>query len=159
MASVRDFPARGKVLSASGGVIVFNPQNTTYELHLAAAGGEYRGAVGRTVEGIIRAKARKIWTVPSGGNFIAPIFGPPKTIQGRAKLVEERLVVIQAGTHIAVEVPEEGFKIELPKGPIGGGALVNAIVFPGATFELLETEGVGVGPDDQGPGVAANTSL
>ena len=128
-------PARGKVTGSKDGVVVFAPGGTNYELHLVAP--NYSGPVGPLVEGIVRVKARKIWTVPSGGNFISPIFGPPRTIQGRVKSLSEREMVVHAGVPIVVELPavEQGF--DLASGPIAAGGMVNVVALPGAMFEPL----------------------
>src|SRR5919107_1705119 len=78
--------SRGKITQVRDPAVVFAPSGTNYELHLAAPG--YDGPVGMLTEGVIRVTARKVWTVPSGGNFVAPIFGPPRTIQGRVKALD-----------------------------------------------------------------------
>lgn len=128
--------ARGKVMGYRDGVVVFTPSNTTYELHLAAP--DYAGPLNTLVEGVIRAQARKAWTVPSGGNFIAPIFGPPRTIQGRVMAaVDDRTLVIRAGVPIVVELPENDRSIELTSGSITVSSLLNATVLPGARFEFV----------------------
>ena len=128
--------ARGKVTAVKDGLVKFVPYNTAYELHLAAPG--YAGPMNTLVDGIIRASARKAYTVPSGGNFISPIYGTPRTIQGRVRAVEGNTVVIQAGAPIHVELPAEATAVELRRGPITAGALVNVVALPGATFELAK---------------------
>jgi hypothetical protein len=135
MPSVTDFVARGKVTKVTGGTVVFAPTGTNYELHLVT-GKDFPGPIGVPVEGWIKVHARKMLTVPSGGNFIAPIFGPPKTIQGRVKFVDDKNLVIHAGTNIIIELPGENSAIDLNDGQIAVGRMVNAIVFAGATFEL-----------------------
>jgi hypothetical protein len=133
-ASADTFPARGKVLGASDGRVRFVPANTAYELHLAAP--SYAGPVNTLVSGVIRVTARKAYTVPSGGNFISPIFGPPKTLQGRVQAVRGNNIVLQAGVPVHVELPGEASAVELPNGPIQVGSLVNVVALPGASFEL-----------------------
>jgi len=128
-----EFAARGKVTEAKDGTVRFAPSGTNYELHLAAPG--YAGPVGALTEGTIRVSARKVWTVPSGGNFIAPIFGPPRTIQGRVRAVSEQSIVVHAGTNLVVELPQSDAAYDLVNGPIAVGAMVNVMVFPGARFE------------------------
>jgi hypothetical protein len=89
------------------------------------------------VEGVIRVKARKAYTVPSGGNFITPIFGPPRIIQGRVRGVDGNGIVLHAGVAIQVELPAEASAVELANGSIAvGGAMVNVVALPGATFQL-----------------------
>jgi hypothetical protein len=128
--------ARGKIISTAAGVARFAPSNTNYVLHLSAP--EVTGPLSTLVEGVIRATARKVYTVPSGGNFISPIFGPPKTIQGRVRALNGRSMVVQAGTPVHVELPAEASAVELANGPISVGSLVNVVAFPGATFELVK---------------------
>ena len=136
MPTPTDFPARGKVIEIDGQHIVFHPANTTYRMHLGVAAGV---TLPRDVpvEAIIRVRARKVWTVPSGGLFVAPIFGPPKTIQGRVRYADEREVVLNAGVNVVVELPNNDAAYDLARGPVEVGALVNVTALPGATIELV----------------------
>jgi len=136
MRSPTDFPARGKVLEISGQSVVFHPTGTTYRIHLGVAA---RASLTTEVpvDAVIRLSARKLWTVPSGGLFVAPIFGPPRIVQGRVRYLDERQVVLNAGVNVVVELPNSDAAYDLARGPIEVGALVNASVLPGATFELV----------------------
>ena len=125
--------ARGRITAINDGVVHFAPSATNYELHLAAPG--FAGTVGALAEGYVRVTARKVWTVPSGGNFIAPIFGPPRTIQGRVRAVDERSIVVHAGVPVVVELPAAESGYDLANGGIRVGAMVNIMVMPGARFE------------------------
>ena len=125
--------ARGKLIAAKDGVVHFAPSGTNYELHLAAP--TYAAPVGQLVTGVVHATARKVWTVPSGGNFISPIFGPPRTIQGRVRALDERSIVVQASLPIVVELPDSDAAIDLVNGPISVGVMVNVMALPGARFE------------------------
>jgi hypothetical protein len=138
MASALDFPARGKVLRVEGNVVVFNPAATTYELRLVNADGAEMPAVSsHTISCYIRCNARKVWTMPSGGNFVTPIFGPPRVVQGRVRYLEEGgLSVVQAGVPIIVTLPPDPVAYDLVNGPITTAAIINATILPGATFEL-----------------------
>jgi hypothetical protein len=129
--------ARGKVIAAKDGVVHFAPSGTNYELHLVAPNDA--APTGTLVQGTIRVAARKVWTVPSGGNFIAPIFGPPRTIQGRVRSLDERSLVVQAGVPILVELPADDAGYDLANGPITVGVMVNVVALPGARFEPLTT--------------------
>jgi hypothetical protein len=130
------FPARGKVMAVKDGTVVFAPSGTNYELHLVAP--NYDGPIGTLVDGFLRAVARKVWTVPSGGLFVAPIFGPPRTIQGRVRSMDGRSIVLQAGALFVVELPEADTAYDLARGPVAVGALVNVVALPGARFELMK---------------------
>lgn len=126
-------PARGKVIEARASLVIFQPRATNYELHLEAVG-EYKGPIGKATQGVIHVKARKLYTVPSGGNFIAPILGPPRIIQGRVVAISPAQVVLQAGAWIVVDLPAEPHAIDLGSGSIEQGAIVNVVAFPGARF-------------------------
>jgi hypothetical protein len=142
MPGLSDFPARGRITRINGDTILFRPAGTNYELHLNAAAEGYTGPVDQPVGGMMRVSARKIWTVPSGGNFIEPIMGRPRIIQGRVKWLDERELVVQAGAPFIIELPMSNTAIDLAHGPIEVGALVNVTAAPGATFAALASASV-----------------
>src|SRR4051812_2438492 len=102
MSSATVFVTSGKITAVDDGAIVFNPKNTNYELRLD---GTYDGPVNSPVKILIRCQARKVWTVPSGGNFVTPIFGPPRIVQGRVVYLDERTIVLRAGADFVIELP------------------------------------------------------
>jgi hypothetical protein len=134
-----DFPAKGKITRTTADGVVFIPAGTNYELHLK---GDYRGELDVPVEIFIRAQGRKLLTVPAGGNFVAPIFGPPKTIQGRVRYVDNTQAVIHGGVPIIVKLPGAEDGIDLNNGQITVGQMANVIVMPGASFEVATAVGV-----------------
>jgi hypothetical protein len=138
MASPLDFPARGKVLRVEGNIVVFNPAGTTYELHLANKGPDLPAPSQYAVSAYIRCNARKLWTMPTGGNFVTPIFGPPKVVQGMVRYLEERLAVVQAGAPIILTLPLEDTAYDLISGPVVPGNIINVTLLPGGTFELAK---------------------
>src|SRR5438270_11501707 len=135
MATATLTPSSGKVLSIKDGAIVFCPAGTSYEMHLASAA--FAGPIHVPVKGIVRVKPKKIWTVPSGGLFVNPIFGPPRTIQGRIRALDEQQMVVHAGGEFVVELPEDSRIYDLANGPLRIGAMVNVTAMPGATFEMV----------------------
>lgn len=141
MPSASDFPAKGKVIEVRDGLVVFQPTGTTYELHLATAA-PYTGPKNQPIEGYIKVKARKVYTVPSGGNFITPIQGPTRIIQGRVRYVDNTTLVVHAAVPIVVELPADDRQIELSEGKITTGKMANVVGFPGAVFELAQTAAV-----------------
>jgi len=133
-----EFPARGKLIEVNGTTAVFQPAGTNYQIHLNLPENKASIVAGdQPIELLIRVRARKVWTVPSGGNFIAPIFGPPKIIQGRVKWLDERTLFVHAGTNFIVELPGSDQALDLANGPIGVGTMVNVTAMPGATMELM----------------------
>lgn len=138
MPSVTDFPARGKIIAMQESAVVFSPANTNYELRLDARRSLGGLKIGVTIDALIRVSARKIWTVPSGGNFIEPIFGPPRKIQGRVRYLDEDQMVLHCGVPILVSLPADPSAFDLVRGLVKVGGLANVSVLPGGTFELLE---------------------
>lgn len=137
MPTVSDFPACGKIIAMENRAVVFAPANTNYEIRLDAEGSLDGAQIGVMTEGLIRLDARKVWTVPSGGNFISPIFGPPRTVQGRIRYLDENQMVIQAGVPIVVRLPSDPDAYDLVRGPLTVGILVNIAAQSGGTFEWL----------------------
>jgi hypothetical protein len=127
--------ATGKVVRMEGGGIVFNPSGTNYELHLDVP--NYTGPVNVPTRCVIRVKARKVYTVSSGGNFITPIFGPPRIVQGRVRSADPRSLLVHAAVPIHVELPGADTAIDLDEGPITIGRMVNVVCQPGARVEFL----------------------
>jgi hypothetical protein len=125
----------GRVVESRDGVIVFKPRGTNYELHLEHDG-EFAGPLDKPIIGTINVRARKVYTVPSGGTFIAPIVGTPRTIQGRVVDLQGDRLILQAGAVVTVTLPAESHAIELGSGSIGVGALVNMVALPGASFSI-----------------------
>ena len=136
MPAITDFPARGKVTALRDGGVVFEPYNTNYQLHLGTAS-KYDGPMNSPIFCHIKVTARRAWTVASGGNFVSPLFGPPRTIQGRVKYADDKTLVVQAGMPIVVSLPDEEVAIDLTHGAVSTGLMINVLALPGATFEFV----------------------
>lgn len=127
---------RGQVSAkTSDELIVFKPAGTSYELHLRTSA-PYDGPLDEPISARIRVQARKVYTVPSGGNFISPIFGTPRIIQGRVKAISGQSLVVQSGAIVTADLPPGELAIDLNNGQITVGAMVNIVVMPGATIEF-----------------------
>jgi len=137
MPDANDFLARGTLVEVLDQAIVFHPVGTNYRLRLETGYEKFSASPGERIECRIRLVARKIWTVPSGGLFVTPLFGTPRIVQGRVKFVDERTVVVHAGTNFIVDLPSAPAAIDEPNGPIVVGRMVNIIVLPGARAELV----------------------
>ena len=131
------YPARGKIVRSEGALEVFAPAHTSYQLHLAFAGDAAVLAPGNTAV-VIRVQARKVLGVIGGGNFVAPIYGPPRTLQGRIIQLDGRQMVLQCGFPVVVDLPQEADALDLTFGPLQVGGRVNVAAMPGASFELCE---------------------
>ena len=126
---------RGRVTAVHGATVVFQPTNSTYQLHLAAVGGRYDGPIDVPVDAVLRATARKVYTVPSGGLFVTPIVGPPRIVQGRVTDVAKTELAVQAVVTVNVTLSDAAGAIELANGAIADGSMVNVVLLPGMTFE------------------------
>lgn len=137
MARITDFPTRGRVTAKrDDNTIVFRPNGTNYELHLQPIA-PYDGPIDEPVDALLRISARKVYSVSSGGNFVSPIFGPPKIVQGRVKLIDGVYVVVHAGANFIVELPAGDSAIDLNSGAIVIGSMLNVVALRGATIELI----------------------
>src|SRR2546421_7087476 len=143
MPSSTDFPARGRVVAVDDNFVIFAPSNTTYELKLLTSG-RYDGPVNALIDGYIRGTARKLWTVASGGNFLTPIKGPTRIVQGRVKYLDSQTMVVQAGAPVIVDLPKADTSFDLNNGAVSVGALVNCTILPGASFALANVAAAAV---------------
>ena len=135
MAIATDFTTPGKVIAIKDGMVVFAARGTSYEMYLKHAGDP--PPLNEPVWALIRGVARKVWTVPSGGNFITPILGTPRIVQGRVVYADDRQLVLKAGANVIVDLPRAEAAVDLPNGPISIGVMVNATLMPGATAEFV----------------------
>ena len=123
-------------VSDGGATLVFHPHNTNY-MHQLVGDGSITAASGLHVNGVIHVKARKVYTVPSGGGFVQPVLGSPRIIQGRVISLDEKSIVVKAGATFVVELPTGLDTIDLHTGAIHANSLVNVVAFPGAMFERV----------------------
>ena len=57
-------------------------------------------------------------------------------MQGRVRYLDERVLVVQAGAKVIVELPGADSAIDLGEGSITLNRMVNVVAFAGAAFEL-----------------------
>ena len=105
--------------------------NTNYEMHLLPAG-PATGQVGKRILGVVRAKARRVDVVQTGGRYVEPVYGRPRRVQGSVIAVNEgrRSIVVDAGVPIECELSDERQKA----GDFSVGQFVSFDVLEGATF-------------------------
>jgi hypothetical protein len=120
--------------------VVLTFPNTDYRLHLEPAGGSLPagidGRVGSMVIGTVRANARRVDVVRSGGRYVEPVFGRPRRVQGRVVSVDagRGTITVHAGVPIVCRVTAPGQKA----GDYEAGAFVSFDVERGATIDLAE---------------------
>lgn len=97
--------ARGVLEESAGASIVLRVPGTDYRLRL----GVYKPVdtpVGKRLVGIVRASARRIDVVGTGGEYIEPIYGEPRRMQGSVLAVDaaDQTITVKACVPVQVKV-------------------------------------------------------
>jgi len=109
--------------------IILSIPNTSYELHLIPTA-PVSAAIGKRLIGTIRAQARRIDVVGTGGQYVEPVMGRPRRVQGTVLRAEAGAVVVDAGVPVHV-IPTDS-RQNAEQFPVG--QLVSFDVLAGATF-------------------------
>ena len=121
---------RAVVKSIASDHIVLSFADTNYEMHLVPTQ-PIAAQVGKRIRGVIRAQARRIDIVQTGGRYVEPVYGRPRRIQGQI---------------IATDLPGSTVTVAAPMpivcrtdarqraGDFQIGDFVSFDVAPGATF-------------------------
>lgn len=114
------------------GAITLSVPNTSYEIHLIP-GGPVKASVGKRIVGIIRADAKRVDTVKTGGRFVEPVYGRPRRIQGSVVAVDTaaNAVVIDAAVPIHCRLTDQRQKAA----DFVAGQFVGCDIMDGARFE------------------------
>ncbi len=125
---------RGTLLESLPDRIVLAVPGTDYRLHLVVAR-PIDAAVGSHICGRIEVSARRIDVTRVGGQFIDPVYGRPRIIQGRVVATgqEHPTMIVRAVVplHVKVRPPQRPGDFEV-------GTMVNFSVDPGAVFVPVE---------------------
>jgi hypothetical protein len=78
------------------GYLKFAVPNTSYVMHLMPTV-PVNTPVGKRLIGTIKAQARRIDIVQTGGQYVEPVMGHPRRVQGTVLRVEAGAVVVDAG--------------------------------------------------------------
>ena len=97
--------ARGVLESQRADAIVMHVPGTDYHLHLAV----YKALdtpVGKRITGTIRAQARRIDSVGTGGAYLEPIMGEPRRIQGTVLETDatDQTITVRSSVPVVVKV-------------------------------------------------------
>lgn len=103
--------------------------NTSYVLYLLPTG-PVKAQPGDKVFGTISARARRVDKVPSGGQFVEPVIGRPRRVQGRVVAKEADKIVVDAGVPIHCSLTDG--RQHAADFPIGD--MVSFDVLDGASF-------------------------
>lgn len=103
--------------------------NTSYILYLLPTG-PVSVEPGDKVFGTISARARRVDVVPSGGQFVEPVIGRPRRVQGRVVAKEGDKIVVDAGVPIHCLLTDGRQHV----GDFHVGDMVSFDVLDGASF-------------------------
>lgn len=112
-------------------MIVIEFPNSNYQLHLVPDG-PIATPVGKRIVGVIRAQARRVDVVDTGGSYVEPVIGRPRRVQGRVIETDAATgtVVVDAGMAVHLKLTDARQRA----GQFERGALVSCDVLDGATF-------------------------
>ncbi|TVQ60510.1 MAG: hypothetical protein EA378_11615 [Phycisphaerales bacterium] len=111
--------------------IVVSFPNTSYRIHLHPQGA-IRTELGKRIEGVIQADARRVDKVGSGGRYVEPVFGRPRRVQGSivAKDDKANTITVHAGVPIVCRLTDARQRAD----QFEPGDFVSFDVLRGATF-------------------------
>lgn len=115
--------------AARPGYIVLAIPNTSYQLHLRPTA-DVSARLGKRLIGTIRVQARRIDVVGTGGEYMEPVMGRPRRVQGTVVGLTASHLIVDAGTKIHLQPLDprqspSSFQV---------GQLVSCDVLDGATF-------------------------
>jgi hypothetical protein len=112
--------------------IKFGVPNTSYELYLRPSK-TVSAKTGQRLIGKVRAQARRIDITQTGGQFIEPVFGRPRRVQGTVIDIKDGAVVVDAGIPIHCTPTDARQKAD----QFTKGQFVGFDVLDGATIEQV----------------------
>ncbi|MSR41577.1 MAG: hypothetical protein EXS10_06720 [Phycisphaerales bacterium] len=124
---------RATLLRAADGRVVIRPLSTEYEISF-----ELPKSVacpveaGHRIEGSIHARAQKMHLAQAGGEFIEPLVGSPRIVQGKIRQIDvaANALLIEAIIPMWMTLAEGQSASSMAL-----GTLVNFYVEPGAIFQ------------------------
>lgn len=125
--------ARGILTAEHTGAIDFAVIGTDYLLRLAVSTPLPPAEIGKRIVGTIRAQARRIDVVTTGGRFVEPVYGKPRRVQGQIIALDPNTdtLVVLAHTDLPFVCKTNGMQ---HAGDFKVGQLVSFDVAPGASF-------------------------
>ncbi|HLO40451.1 MAG TPA: hypothetical protein VK176_05455 [Phycisphaerales bacterium] len=109
--------------------VVVRIPNTSYQLHLVPTTG-LADRLGKKVIGTIRAQAKRVDTVGTGGRFVEPVAGRPRRVQGFVIATDASTITVDAGVPIICTLTDERQNPSQFK----PGQFVGFDILDGATF-------------------------
>lgn len=111
--------------------VVVRIPNTSYLLHLVPTTGMGE-LVGKRVVGTVRAHAKRVDTVGTGGRFVEPVAGRPRRVQGFVIATDDSTITVEAGVPIICTLTDA----RQSPADFKPGQFVGFDILDGATFTV-----------------------
>ena len=122
--------AEFKLVSMDADSGVFAVPGTGYRLTLQVPEG-FNAPIGRRIRGRVRGRALRMHRTGAGGNFIEPLDGRPRIVQGTVLAID--LAADEVLMDLVVPIRLEMFEGQSAS-EFSTGEMVNFYMHPGATF-------------------------
>ncbi|MGP1273707.1 MAG: hypothetical protein ACTS22_10275 [Phycisphaerales bacterium] len=99
--------ARGELVDERDGMIDLAVPGTDYRLTLvvgAPLNAQESGLLGKKICGVIRAQAKRIDVVGTGGRYVEPVYGRPRRIQGVVVATDPNTDTVTVQAHDALPI-------------------------------------------------------
>jgi hypothetical protein len=122
--------AEFKLVSLDAGFGIFAVPGTGYRLTLQVPEG-FDAPIGRRIRGRVRGRALRMHRTGAGGNFIEPLDGRPRIVQGTVLAID--LAADEVLMDLVVPIRLEMFEGQSAS-EFATGEMVNFYMHPGASF-------------------------
>lgn len=112
----------------------FSVPGTEYRLDLQVEPG-FEGEVGRRIRGVVRGTALRIHQARAGGNFIEPLQGRPRIVQGTVLAVDGETDEVIVDLVVPMRIRPV---TDQPAAVFATGDVVNFYMEPGTRFATAE---------------------
>jgi hypothetical protein len=128
--TVRLEDVRAEATSGAKGSYVVSIPGTEYVLDLAC-GGPTATAQGKRVQGVVSGRAQKLHRASAGGEFIEPVEGHPRIVQGRVREVDAagNRILLQAVIPMWITLATDQSAREFHAGDIVNFYMESGVVF------------------------------
>ncbi len=125
-----------RVASVKDGVAEFTVPGTQYHLHLTVDPG-FEAAAGHRVKGRVHGKALRMHRAGAGGNFIEPLQGRPRIVQGTVLAVDPAANEVILDLVVPVRVAMQSGQSATA---FSTGDVVNFYMEPGTRFTAISAD-------------------
>ncbi len=125
-----------RVASLGDGVAEFTVPGTQYHLHLVVDPG-FEAAVGHRIKGRVHGKALRMHRAGAGGNFIEPLQGRPRIVQGTVLAVDPAANEVILDLVVPVRVAMQSGQSATA---FSTGDVVNFYMEPGTRFTAISAD-------------------